>query len=68
MARVFFRWQRGTHGEVWAPFGVEFDLFCPDEQQVVLIDLLRRENLPDKLDRSISVSAIESYDEGDLPW
>ena len=68
LVRVLFRWVRGTHGEVWTPQEIEFDLFTPDEQQQLLIKLLRGEGKHDNLDWSISVSAIESYSEGDLPW
>ncbi len=60
VVRVFFRWESSVGpGSRWVPMGVEFDLFTPDSECEALQALL--EDV--RLDRSISVSAVEH-----LPW
>jgi len=63
-ARVFFRW-RATKCQSfrWIPVAVEFDLFTPESEVAGLTEAL--ESL--RVDRSISVSALE-FDDGGLPW
>ena len=64
IARVFFRWVESTHGG-WTnePYGVEFDLFTPDSEKIVLLELLLEEQPADRIDRSVSVSAFENENE-----
>ena len=59
MARVFERWVPCGHDRFrLEPVGVEFDLFCPPDEQHVLTEALRSR----KLDSIVSVSASESHD------
>ena len=61
MVRVHWRTECGYRGVV--PFSFETDLLTPDSEVQALMDWMRCV----RLDRSISVSASVSYDEG-LPW
>jgi len=70
-ARVFWRWQLAGASWAWVPVAVEYDLFTPvSEQEVLTAGLLRA-----RVDRSLSVSALEAEAEGapclqdnGLPW
>ena len=59
---VHWRDELGFNGVV--PFSFEADLFTPDSEIDDLTSWMRSV----RLDRSISVSAVDSYIGGDLPW
>ncbi len=59
---VLWRDEVGYDGAV--PYAFEADLFTPDSEIESLTEWMRSV----RLDRSLSVSAFDTSDSGDLPW